>query len=135
MIPKRKERNPELHHGWSFFKMKPRNILPSSGPSNKTSLTILSFFENWNIVDLQCCTMLISAAYQSGSIIYIYSFPLWFITGIEYNSLCYTLGPCCLSVLYIIGSICYSQSIPPPSPPSWQPHLFSMSMSLFLFCR
>ena len=32
---------------------------------------------------------------------------------IEYSSLCYTVGHCCLSILYIIVCICESQ---PPNP-------------------
>ena len=32
-----------------------------------------------------------------------YAFPLWFSTDIEYSSLCYKVGPCCLSILYILS--------------------------------
>ena len=42
---------------------------------------------------------------------------------IEYSSLCYVVGPCCLCILYIIVYICRSQnlnpSLPQPLPP-WQ---------------
>ena len=31
------------------------------------------------------------------------SFPLQVIKGIEYSSLCYTVGPCCLLILYIVS--------------------------------
>ena len=44
--------------------------------------------------------------------------------GIDYSSLCYTLGSCCLSVLHIIYvCFCSSQSSNPllPSPSPWQP--------------
>ena len=52
---------------------------------------------------------------QSDSVMYVYicvcvcvsvpySFPLWFLCDVEYSSLCYTGGPCCLSLLYIIAS-------------------------------
>ena len=44
-------------------------------------------------------------------ILYIYSFKYLFhdslLQGIECSSLCYTVGPCCLSVLYIIVSCIY----------------------------
>ena len=33
-------------------------------------------------------------------------FPYRLIQNIEYSSLCYTVGPCCLSVLYIV--VCYN---------------------------
>ena len=42
---------------------------------------------------------------------------------IEYSSLCYIVGPCCLCILYVIVYICRSQnlnpSLPQPFPP-WQ---------------
>ena len=56
---------------------------------------------------------------------------------IEYSFLCCLVGPCCLSILYIIVCICESQT-PNPSLPSLTPTrqpLFSMSVSLFLFHR
>ena len=31
-------------------------------------------------------------------ILFLHPFPLWFIIG--YNSLCYSIGPCFLSILY-----------------------------------
>ena len=34
---------------------------------------------------------------------FLYSFPLWFITGYWMSFLCYTVGPCCWSVLNIIA--------------------------------
>ena len=59
--------------------------------------------------------------------------------NIVYSSLCYTLGPCCLSILYIIVCICPSQTPNPSLPHAPSPLAttspFSMSVSLFLFCR
>ena len=53
------------------------------------------------------------------------------------GSLCYTIGPCCLSILYVIVHICCPQT-PIPSPlhapcPLEATILFFMSMSLFCF--
>ena len=46
-------------------------------------------------------------------IIYIYSFQIHFpyrlLQNTEYISLCYMVGPCCLSILYIAVCICYFQ--------------------------
>ena len=36
---------------------------------------------------------------------FFFPFPLWFITGTEYSFLCYTVGPCCLSILYVV--VCF----------------------------
>ena len=58
---------------------------------------------------------------------------------IKYSSLCYTVGPCCLSILYIIDCICYFQICNPSLPhlpfPLATTSLFSMSVRLFLFRR
>ena len=56
----------------------------------------------------------------------------------EYSSLCSTVGPCCLSILYIIVCICWPQTPNPSlpqSPPPWQPPVCSLCLSLFLFHR
>ena len=43
----------------------------------------------------------------------------------------YTLGPCCLTTLYVINCVCQSQP-PSPSlpylPPPWQPHVFALRL-------
>ena len=63
-------------------------------------------------------------------------FPLWFITGCWIYILCYlcyTVGSCCLSVLYmIIWSTNLKLSNHPPTLST--ANLFSTSVSLFLFC-
>ena len=55
------------------------------------------------------------------------------LQDIEYSPLFYTVGPHCLSILYIVVCICLSQtpnlSLLPPSP------LVTMSVSLLLFCK
>ena len=55
--------------------------------------------------------VLISAIQQSDSVIHIHTFfYILFHYGlyqdIEYSSLCYTGGPCCLSILHVIFHIC-----------------------------
>ena len=50
----------------------------------------------------------------------------------EYSYLHYTAGPYCLSILYVIASICELQPSPNPLPGATI-SLFSMSMRLFLF--
>ena len=55
---------------------------------------------------------------------------------IEYSSLWYTVGPCCLSILYIIVCVCLSQapnlSLPHPLSTLVTISLFSMSVTLFV---
>ena len=51
--------------------------------------------------------MLVSSVYQSDSVIHLYIlFQILFhyrlLQDIEYSSLCYTVGPCCLPILYIV---------------------------------
>ena len=48
----------------------------------------------------------IFAVDQSASVIHIYSFHYDLSQNIEYCSLCYGVGLCCLSILYIIVCIC-----------------------------
>ena len=73
--------------------------------------------------------------------IYIFFFRLFFhyrlLQGIEYSPLCYTVGPCCLSTLYIVACICESQiaDLSPPLSSLVTISLFSMSVSLFLFYK
>ena len=57
--------------------------------------------------------MLVSGVQQSGSVIRIILrvlFQILFhyslLQDIESSSLCYTVGPCCLSVLYIVVCVC-----------------------------
>ena len=60
--------------------------------------------------------VLISAVQESDSILHIYMYILYTFSyilshctlsqDIEYNYLCCTIGPCCLSILYIIVCIC-----------------------------
>ena len=72
-------------------------------------------FLNWSIVNLQSVSFRCTAVIQLYIYIHIYilfqilfHYRLWQIT--EYSSLCYTVGPCCLSILYIVVCICQSQT-------------------------
>ena len=80
-------------------------------------------------VSLIYYVVLISAVQQSDSVIHMYIlFHTLFHYGLpqdsEYISLCSTVGPLCLSILYTVGCICESRtpgpSLPHPPPP-WQP--------------
>ena len=62
--------------------------------------------------------MLVSGVQQSDSVIHIYMYILFHIhfhysllQDIEYNSLFYTVGSCCLSILYIVVCIYWNQDI------------------------
>ena len=118
----------------------------SPGVQWKTGVpTACFFFFKIYFIEVQLIfnVVLISAVQQSDSVLHIYIlFHILSHYGLsqdtEYSSLCYTVGPCCLSILYIIVCICQSQT-PTPSLPTFLPlgnySLFSMSVSLFLFCR
>ena len=56
-----------------------------------------------------------------------YSFPLWFFTGycIQFSVLC----NCCLSILYIIACICWSQTLYPMLPHFPSLFIYRMSQS------
>ena len=99
----------------SCFKMiKAILIMISLWEKSPMIRTILFFFKhlkifNWNVVSLQCC---LSFRYTAKwfSYTYIYSFSDSFnyrlLQDIEYSSLCDTVGPCCLSILYLVVCIC-----------------------------
>ena len=74
--------------------------------------------------------MLISAVQKSDLVIHIYTFffPILFHCGlfheIRYSSLCYTVGPCCLSILNVLVCIYQPQTRSPSlSLPPWQPQV------------
>ena len=103
------------------------------------------FFFNfyWSIVDLQCCFS--SGVQQSESVIHIHIstlfqilFPYRSLQSIGQSSLCYTAGPCWLSILNIAVCTCQFQtpslSLHPTLPPVTICS-FSKSVSLFLFCK
>ena len=70
--------------------------------------------------------------------VYIYIlFHFGLSQDIKYSSLCYRVGPCCLSILYIKSSASAKLKLPvfPPPTPTATICIFPMSVSLFLFCR
>ena len=69
------------------------------------------FILYWNIGDLQCCVSF--AVQQSDSVIHVHKSTLFqilspyrLLQNTELSSLCYTVGPSWLSILYIVVCIC-----------------------------
>ena len=90
------------------------------------------FIEVWLIYKF----VSISAVQQSDSVMLRHSFSYSFLYGLsqdtDYISQCCTVGPCCLSVLYILACICSTQTPTPSSRPLATASLFYVSVSLFL---
>ena len=67
------------------------------------------FFFNWSIVDLPCCVSFWCTAkwfsYTYIDILFHILFHHGLLQDIEYSSLFYTVGPCRLSILYIVVCI------------------------------
>ena len=57
--------------------------------------------------------------------------------GIQYSSLFYSVGRCLLSILHVVDCIYQSQTLKPSllTSPLATMSLFSVSLSVFLFCR
>ena len=79
---------------------------------SSTGCTLFILFY-WSIVDLQCCVNFCYIAKWSSYIyiyVYICNLHILFHDGLsqdtEHSSLCSTVGPCCLSLLYVIVCIC-----------------------------
>lgn len=94
-----------------------------AGTRNPLVSLIFYFFNvfYWHTVDLYCCVNFCFIAqrlsYTHAYIyIYIYIFLYGLSQDVEYSSLCYTVGPYCLFILYITVCICSSQTPPPPFP-------------------
>ena len=83
-------------------------------PGQRVRLMMDSFFFSFLLVFMEysCSSMLCQFLLYSKvnqPYTYIYLFHILFHCGLsqdtEYSSLCYTVGPCCLSILYIIVCI------------------------------
>ena len=93
----------------------------------------LALFSFVFIVDLLCCVNFCTAEWFTYTYTYILFLNTLFHSGllqaIEDGFLCCTVGPYCLSILYIIVCICSSQqfeSTPSPPPPPQQPPACSL---------
>ena len=100
-------RSPVIKGGLEWYKFSSPN--QTEYTSFLCFLFTFSLFWNWNTVDLQCCVIFCSTEkfWFSYTHIYIISYILFHYGlswDIEYSSLCYTVQPYCLSILYIIVS-------------------------------
>ena len=67
------------------------------------SLSIYIYIHTHMCIYINICIFLSDSQYICS---FSYTFPLWLITGAEYSSLFYTVGPCWLSVLYVLVYSC-----------------------------
>ena len=81
-----------------------------SFPITWNSLLFSPLKKNWSIVDLQCqaYSKVIQLYYTYMCVYMLFQilFHYRLLQGIEYSSLCCTVSPCCLSILYIVMCIC-----------------------------
>ena len=78
--------------------------------------------------------LLVSGVQQSDSVIHIHIsilfqilYPYRLLQDTDYSSLCYTVGPCCLSILYIVVCALANPKLPIYPSPAPLPH-FSFKM-------
>ena len=97
------------------------------------SFFLIDFF--WSLVGLQCCVNFHCTAKWSiihNIYVLFHLFHYGLLQDIGHSSLCSTLGPCCLSVLYRKAHVCSPQppapTLPQPPPP-WQPQVCSLCLS------
>ena len=92
-----------------------------------TEISLLLFlFSKWNIVDLKCCASLWCKAkwlgYTHMYILFYIIFYYGLLWDTDYGSLCFMLGSCYLSILYITVCIYQPQTFSPSlfiSSPHW----------------
>ena len=104
---------------------KSRTQLRQFSISTETSL-LLYLFSKWNIVDLKCCASLWCKAkwlgYTHMYILFYIIFYYGLLWDTDYGSLCFMLGSCYLSILYITVCIYQPQTFSPSlfiSSPHW----------------
>ena len=73
---------------------------------SKTPRSFL-FFQNWSIVSIQCCvnfrcTAVLHTRTHTSYILFQIIFQYRLLQNMKYSSLCYTVGPCWLTILYIV---------------------------------
>ena len=91
------------------------------------------FIFYWSIVDLQCCANFCCTAVTHlhtniHFLLILFFHFMVYPRRFGYKSLCYTVGPCCLSILNVTVCIYKPQTPSPPSPSSpspWQPQDYS----------
>ena len=97
---------------WVIFSETSDNLPSSNGLStlitSTPSLFTTLFFFYWSIVDLQCCVNFWYTAQWFSYTIYMFFFHYGWSHDIEYSSLSYTVGHCCLS--YYCTLICHFMS-------------------------
>ena len=116
---------------WSGLPCPPSGDIPDPGikpTSLKSPALVVMFFTTsttWEAIYIHILLL----------ILFHYSL----LQDIKYNFQCYTVGPHCLSVLYITVHISQSQTpnlfLPQPLSPLETISLFSMPVSLLLFCK
>ena len=90
-----------IHFFFFSFSFSFSSSSSSSSPSPSPSPPLLFFFFFFNLIVFSM--LLVSGVQQSDSVIHIFFsqifFPYRLLQNIEYSSLCYTVGPCWLSIL------------------------------------
>ena len=85
-------------------------FLGDSKPTDRWCFVLFFNLFYWRIVDLQCsvsfCCLAKWFSYTYTYILFHILFHDGLSQDIEYSSLCYKVGPCCLSILYVIVCIC-----------------------------
>ena len=98
-------------------------------------LSLFNFILYWSIVDWQCCVHFKCTAKW---LLYIHTYPFFFnsfpfrlLHNIEQRALCYTVGPCWVSLLNIVVCTCQSQTSNLSLPHPITINLLFVWMSLF----
>ena len=88
--------------------------LPGNSKSSSSALAMIAFFfiEIYVIYNIVLVSELYSKVIQIYLFIYIFQilFHYSLLQDVEYSSLCYTVGPCCLPILYIVVFLLISNS-------------------------